>query len=599
MSEGGEGGEVLTLQFGSSSNYVGSHFWNLQDEYLGFDLLGGDSERHDVDTRVGQSKMERNLRPEVLYRVTETSATPRAVVVDFKSNRMEALGHTSSLFDSSPQAVLNLDDDALAAHSQSVWQGAVEVRREPELYKNDFMTFLDGGLSAGNAKQAQGQEEEDLFLKHQIKDSQVHSWGDFLKARLHPKSINMLHQFGNPEFDHFTCGADVLSENGGKQLEDIMESIRFFLEECGRLQGVHVMVDVDSGYGSIAQQVLQEFKDDVKCRSILGLGIVGPEEENYAMKMGQDKYLRRKRTRNVNQAMGMCAFSELCSLYVPMPLYSICEQRSSAYFSGFDARSLFHTTALAAVALDSISMPYRRSAPTHGPNSACLMPELLARLAPQDDMRVGSASLGLPFPHPTIDPDGLQLLLENSAAVHESRNALFPIELSTAFPDRVQTSPKDATFGMSLVVNGLENASTSVGRFETILGNYCKRTRTLLSPCALYTVTSLPMPISLGFPDIFNKTILGEKGQVSVKSVQDDQPPVPPISVPVISLLENTTKLEKDIVQSYNCIKKQPMASKLEYMCGEGALSEEDFEIMTETLDSMQQSYSKGQYYTN
>ena len=27
--------EVITLQFGSYSNYIGSHFWNAQDELLG------------------------------------------------------------------------------------------------------------------------------------------------------------------------------------------------------------------------------------------------------------------------------------------------------------------------------------------------------------------------------------------------------------------------------------------------------------------------------------------------------------------------------------------------------------------------------------
>ena len=35
MSFVGQGGEIITLQFGNVSNYVGTHYWNFQDELLG------------------------------------------------------------------------------------------------------------------------------------------------------------------------------------------------------------------------------------------------------------------------------------------------------------------------------------------------------------------------------------------------------------------------------------------------------------------------------------------------------------------------------------------------------------------------------------
>ena len=59
---------ILTLQFGDYAHYVGSHFWNLQDELAGPAYADGSGQRE--------------ARFEALYRTTESSSTPNLLLFD-------------------------------------------------------------------------------------------------------------------------------------------------------------------------------------------------------------------------------------------------------------------------------------------------------------------------------------------------------------------------------------------------------------------------------------------------------------------------------------------------------------------------------------
>lgn len=55
--------EILYLQLGDYSNHVGTHFWNMQDEYRSLDMNEQDdvdttisfTERYNLDVRANQS----------------------------------------------------------------------------------------------------------------------------------------------------------------------------------------------------------------------------------------------------------------------------------------------------------------------------------------------------------------------------------------------------------------------------------------------------------------------------------------------------------------------------------------------------------------
>ena len=83
MASTAQRGDTVTLQFGRFSNYVGAHFWNLQDE-----LIGALSQ--DVDDA-------RGVDVSGLYRASSSSSshsqsaagvtyTPRALIYDLRSS---------------------------------------------------------------------------------------------------------------------------------------------------------------------------------------------------------------------------------------------------------------------------------------------------------------------------------------------------------------------------------------------------------------------------------------------------------------------------------------------------------------------------------
>lgn len=79
--------EIITLQVGHASNYVGAHFWNSQDSYIDY----SDDGNHG-DKAVASTPTSAEVNPHVLYRSGTGSAqsgaietfTPRLVSVDLK-----------------------------------------------------------------------------------------------------------------------------------------------------------------------------------------------------------------------------------------------------------------------------------------------------------------------------------------------------------------------------------------------------------------------------------------------------------------------------------------------------------------------------------
>lgn len=151
--------EILTLQFGHYSNYVGAHFWNIQE--LSFDYTGTVKTEcnHDVLYREGQT-----ANGEVTY-------TPRLLLVDLKGS-LKTLPENGGLEES------NLEENL-------PWN-AVEKIVEPEPKRNDFLKDID----------SDGAEVEN---KEYNLDQEVSTWTDYLYPRFHPRTVNVIreYQFGN------------------------------------------------------------------------------------------------------------------------------------------------------------------------------------------------------------------------------------------------------------------------------------------------------------------------------------------------------------------------------------------------------------------
>lgn len=147
--------EIISLQFGNYSNFVGAHFWNLQE--LSFDYTGA------VKTEVNH---------DILYREGKTASgdvtyTPRLLLADLKGS-LNTLPEQGGLPNEASQDLLPWDN--------------MEEIVEPAQQKNEYLQDIDmGGSSTVKTKD------------YNFDNAQ--SWTDFLYPRLHSRSVNIVKDY--------------------------------------------------------------------------------------------------------------------------------------------------------------------------------------------------------------------------------------------------------------------------------------------------------------------------------------------------------------------------------------------------------------------
>lgn len=335
--------EVLTLQLGSFANYVGTHYWNFQDELLGL------QEREDA---VGAAAAQ--IDSGVLYRAGETARgqptfTPRLVAWDLSG----ALGGASS------RGSLYLEEGHLTA--AGTWAGRHEVHRALPVARSAFSCALEQEPEgppppqAGNvmATAAGVAAAEALAAAARALDGEgaVRYWTDYLKAHLHPRSLHQLPGVweGGAPFDGWGDGAAYAAS--AERREGMLEAVRFFAEEADSLQGLQLFVDDLSGFGAIAARLLPELREDLGPSLPVLLYAVRPSA---AEPPGLE--LAALRRRRLGEALSLARLSQHASVATvvappatptALPLLRWLPERP------------FHTSALCAAALDTATLPYR------------------------------------------------------------------------------------------------------------------------------------------------------------------------------------------------------------------------------------------------
>ncbi|XP_073107917.1 uncharacterized protein, partial [Elaeis guineensis] len=236
--------EIVTIQVGNFANYIGSHFWNFQDE-----LLGLVEEPHGDPVFKNSS-----LDMDVLYRAGETQQglltySPRLISVGFQGS-LGSRSLSGSLFDNiSPYDTTDI----------VTWTGNVSRCVAEPHKKNLFLQSLAEEDQQNSALYANDPDKEKSSQK-QIQDkdrvecleSGVKFWTDFSKVHYHPRSLYELDGSWTDvqKFDNYGIGKDVLS--AGLQIEEMSERLRFFVEECDHIQGIQFIVDDSGGFSSVA-----------------------------------------------------------------------------------------------------------------------------------------------------------------------------------------------------------------------------------------------------------------------------------------------------------------------------------------------------------
>ncbi|KAF5811429.1 putative misato Segment II tubulin-like domain, DML1/Misato, tubulin domain-containing protein [Helianthus annuus] len=282
--------ELVTFQVGSYANFIGSHFWNFQDELLG---LFEDPQAHLVFKN-------QNLDMDVLYRTGETQQgiptyTPRLISVDFQGS-LGSMSSRGTLYNHNPSP----------SSGVATWTGNVSTQASEPHKKNLFLQRLyDEGHEINES------EILDTDVVKSFEDG-VQYWTDFSKVHYHPQSLFELNGLwmDPKEFNNYGIGRNAVSE--GLQGDEINERLRFFMEECDHVQGIQFMVDDSGGFSGVAASLLENIADEYTNVPVLLFSVRSP---NYYNTLTSRKL---SITSNLHDAVSFSALSSLCKLIVPL-----------------------------------------------------------------------------------------------------------------------------------------------------------------------------------------------------------------------------------------------------------------------------------------
>ncbi|XP_016967056.1 protein misato [Drosophila biarmipes] len=340
--------EILTFQFGTYANYVGAHFWNQQEANFRYG---------DEGDQVSEDQLPNN---DVLYReglnpLNRTTYTPRLLSVDLAGT----LGHlpvTGELYGNFVQRdeellPLGTGEELQQARQKAEESGVsaqhLDVHEQPPAAISEYQKDL--------LKNSVAPEKN-----YQLADT-ANSWADFLYARYHPRTLNVLPGLvRNP-----TVQALGTYSAGTEQWQDVAfndefcDRIRLYVEECDGLQGFHVIFDIDDGFGGLAGKCLEHLNDEYSRASFV-LPLYYPRVTSYAQ---ADSRLSHS-IRVVNSVMSYHHLSEQATMFTPLStLESIWRNNNlkSRILPGlqWQADNLYQTSALLAAFLDTATLSYR------------------------------------------------------------------------------------------------------------------------------------------------------------------------------------------------------------------------------------------------
>ncbi|XP_030267342.1 protein misato homolog 1 isoform X1 [Sparus aurata] len=514
--------EVITLQLGHYSNFVGTHWWNLQDASLSYD----------PETPLG------DVQSDVVFREGQTlgghvTHTPRLIAMDLKGS-LRTLRQEGSLYDPGKDT------------SAVTWEGNLMMHEESPPAKNPFLEDLDkldrGEIlgdsdfyissqqpqcSAGAVSVDTVNSQLDRIQKGYRLEGSVRVWSDFLRIHLHPRTISVIHQYNHDGEAHrleaFGQGEALLQ---GSVLEDLEDRLHFFVEECDYLQGFQVLCDLADGFAGLGSKVTEMLQDSYGGRGILTWGLAPVSHPNSTPM--KDIY------HHLNCTLGTVHLASNSSFFCPLTLRGGFGRRpsSSTTFPHLtcDPSLWYHSSSVLALALDALTLPYRLR------NNSVPMWQVADTLA-VSGRKVVAAYGALPFPmmHGSSLPDALSACAD-----------ALPWKPLSACPE----AGDGRCYGQWATLKGFEGQKLisslapgtkpptplhSLHSGEDVLAAYISSFYPT-SPLALQ-LASTPSKLTPPFPQIFSRSL-------DAQGFLQSQPAPPGSRVPVVSSVPVMTSLQ-------------------------------------------------------
>ncbi|XP_064609443.1 protein misato homolog 1-like [Liolophura sinensis] len=573
--------EIVTLQVGHYSNFVGTHWWNLQEASFVYDTKSSPADKeinHDVLFREG-----RNLMGDVTF-------TPRLISVDLKDS-LNTLRQEGTLYD------VKLEEDVN-------WEGDVTLHNSIFTPKNKFLQDLEKEdealLSDGNNLEktrdveeagdtpdknvAKNEKVEQIFgPKYYNLDSEVKVWSDFLRIHLHPRSLNIVQEYthNNPvePFDIYGCGERLFSSYS--QRTSMEDQIHFFTEESDNLQGFHILSDVYNGFGGITSWISQYLEEEFPNKGTLTFGMhpAVPSTNHPSESIHHV----------ITSLLSYDKLTSMTSLVVPLSLTSRLWKPPGAplefHHLNYKPELFYHTSAVLASALDTASLPYRLE------SNPCRLSDITHSFHHMG-RRVAGLSASLPFPMPSSSTLVDTLVSRQGGLLW---TGLTPGLTGNALP-----------YMQSVVLRGIPDARVKSGKplqeLPRILSQ-CEKKEEILKlyitemfPTTLNTemfpttlnagcIVREPCKVGTPFPHIFSPRV-SSSGWLS-DTLRSDQTGVD--SVPIMTSLQNSPEAGTFLQELHGEAKKINIRKHHQFL--ENGLEEDDFRESLEHIQTLFQCY--------
>ena len=218
--------EVINVQIGETANYVGTHFWNIQESYFTY----GTQEESPVDHNV-------NFRPGIGADGSDTF-TPRALIYDFKG-RFGTLRKFNELY--------QIEEDHQASNNAPILSNTA-LGPQPRIPLHGYQQALNNNETPP-----------------QLTAQNVRFWSDFNRVFYSPKSIIQIYEDElSPQqaaFDQFAHG-DELFDTISRKKDLLDDDLRPLVEECDQMQGMQLLTSVDDGWGGFSSRYVDTISDE-------------------------------------------------------------------------------------------------------------------------------------------------------------------------------------------------------------------------------------------------------------------------------------------------------------------------------------------------
>lgn len=399
---------VITLQLGNYSNYVGAHFWNIQEAGFVYSTTGTKSLpdiSNDVLFREGTSGIDKND--------SQPTYTPRLVSVDLKG-ALGCLPLYGDLYNNDMTSIVRLNK----SDTVPIWAGEVKIEKEQEKRKNEFLSHLDADEFKDESVRKKQKNDNNSILDDQDKDvceyeeekpalsaqnyeeykkiynldDQVNTWSDYLSSRFHPQTNVVAEEYIHGDmrtrpFDIFGLGY-----NYDNLAEDVEDHIRFFAEEADYLKGFHMFVDANDSFGGVGCKIGELLADEYSTKGKIAFPCISYNTDSCK---GSGNQQIHNLSQFLNTALTYKGLTGSCGLLTPLSLskdtFPLKNNFRQMPHVNYQTNSHYHTSAILAAAVDTITLPWRSR------RNRIDMTEILNKLN-INGRKVAGAALSFPLP---------------------------------------------------------------------------------------------------------------------------------------------------------------------------------------------------------